>query len=72
MPQTEAAQTRQVSAFPYHDAQWKTQAADLVTGQADAKGQDLAPTFAVADAVVQLAGGQVKGGDHVSYLWSRR
>ncbi|MEV1333134.1 hypothetical protein AB0J20_26575 [Micromonospora costi] len=30
------------------------------------EGQELAPSFAVADAVVQPAGGQVEGGDHVS------
>nr|WP_223874293.1 hypothetical protein [Salinispora mooreana] len=30
MPLTEAAQTVQVSAFPFHYAQWETQAADLV------------------------------------------
>ena len=30
MPLTEAAQTVQVSAYPFHYAQWETQAADLV------------------------------------------
>ncbi len=30
MPLTEAAQTVQVSAFPFHYAQWETQAAELV------------------------------------------
>ncbi len=30
LPLTEAAQTVQVSAFPFHYAQWETQAADLV------------------------------------------
>ncbi|MFV2022648.1 hypothetical protein [Micromonospora sp. LOL_023] len=30
MPLTDAAQTVQVSAFPFHYAQWETQAADLV------------------------------------------
>ncbi|WP_018254952.1 hypothetical protein [Salinispora mooreana] len=30
MPLTEAVQTVQVSAFPFHYAQWETQAADLV------------------------------------------
>ncbi|MEV6694721.1 hypothetical protein AB0M35_24925 [Micromonospora sp. NPDC051196] len=31
MPLTEAAQTVQVSAYPFHYAQWEQQAADLVT-----------------------------------------
>ncbi|NIL42870.1 hypothetical protein HCB17_18240, partial [Salinispora arenicola] len=30
MPLTKAAQTVQVSAYPFHYAQWETQAADLV------------------------------------------
>ncbi|MEH0829259.1 hypothetical protein V6U84_54990, partial [Micromonospora sp. CPCC 205714] len=30
MPLTEAAQTVQVSAYPFHYAQWEQQAADLV------------------------------------------